>query len=171
MNIAIKSILKTFKQGSYSNKSGINNTFQMKMYLITLSSGRECACLASSVCVASWWWLLVSICCCRTATRDWTDATSSLLTFTPGSANQTNIKDTSITQLHAAWWRYEPIHKGGLFILKNIKGKDLKANKNKYRFFVAFLSLQGFFHAVSSERHISNYLKSLMTWFFHVCHN
>lgn len=144
MNIAIKSILKTFKQGSYSNKSGINNKFQMKMYLITLSSGRECACLASSVCVASWW-LLVSICCCRTATRDWTDATSSLLTFTPGSANQTNIKDTSITQLHAAWWRYEPIHKGGLFILKNVKGKDLKANKNKYRFFVAFLSLQGFF--------------------------
>lgn len=144
MYIAIKSILKTFKQGSYLNKSGINNTFQMKMYLITLSSGRECACLASSVCVASWW-LLVSICCCRTATRDWTDATSSLLTFTPGSANQTNIKDTSITQLHAAWWRYEPIHKGGLFILKNVKGKDLKANKNKYRFFVAFLSLQGFF--------------------------
>lgn len=144
MNIAIKSILKTFKQGSYSNKSGINNTFQMKMYFITLSSGRECACLASSVCVASWW-LLVSICCCRTATRDWTDATSSLLTFTPASANQTNIKDTSITQLHAAWWRYEPIHKGGLLILKNIKGKDLKANKNKYRFFVAFLSLQGFF--------------------------
>lgn len=144
MYIAIKSILKTFKQGSYSNKSGINNKFQMKMYLITLSSGRECACLASSVCVASWW-LLVSICCCRTATRDWTDATSSLLTFTPGSANQTNIKDTSITQLHAAWWRYEPIHKGGLLILKNIKGKDLKANKNKYRFFVAFLSLQGFF--------------------------
>lgn len=37
----------------------------------------------------AWWGLLMSICCCSTATRDWTDATSSLLTLTPDSVHQT----------------------------------------------------------------------------------
>lgn len=95
----------------------------------TLLFGRWCVSLVcggplpSCVSVASWW-LLVSICCWRTATKDWTDATSSLLTFTPGSAYQTNRKgiqylyithsskhDTQMPHHAPALWRHGGIQK------------------------------------------------------------
>lgn len=66
-------------------------------YFPTFLFGRWCVSpvswglLTSCVCAASWW-LPVCICCWRTATKDWTEATNSLLTLTPGSAKQTRKK-------------------------------------------------------------------------------
>lgn len=73
-----------------------------KMCFLTLFLRRCCVSLVSwelltSCDSAASWRPLMSICCWRTVTKDWTDATSSLLTLWPVSANQFNTKDIQWT--------------------------------------------------------------------------